>query len=313
MNAEGPASQAVRDARAASGDARAAAGTSGAPAGTSGVGLAWAIGAAVALLVVTVNVFSLRHDAPELAWWEPAVWEYSSVLALMVAFVVPILASRLAPVGRTNWPRFALVHAFGSLAFSALHVGLFIPLRHAAYAAMGGTYRFGLSWSEFLYEYRKDALGYAAAIFILWLIPELIARRRTPAAAPPIASPKAPAPELYDIRDGPRLLRTAPADILAATSAGNYVEFRLADGRTPLARATLAAVERDLAAFGFIRTHRSWLVNPAHVRAVEPAGSGDHVLTLAGGLEVPLSRRFREALLRLRPDQGGVSIASSET
>ena len=37
-------------------------------------------------------------------------------------------------------------------------------------------------------------------------------------------------------------------------------------------------------------------LNPARVEAIEPAGSGDFTVTLAGGLKAPLSRRFRDAL-----------------
>ena len=45
-------------------------------------------------------------------------------------------------------------------------------------------------------------------------------------------------------------------DILAATSAGNYVEFILADGRRPLMRVTLAAVEGEITAIRMILTGR---------------------------------------------------------
>ena len=83
------------------------------------------------------------------------------------------------------------------------------------------------------------------------------------------------------------------------SSAGNYVEFWLADGRRPLMRATLAAIEVELEAYGFVRAHRSWLVNGARVTGLEPDGSGDWTVEL-GEVRAPLSRRFPEALARLR-------------
>ena len=106
-------------------------------------------------------------------------------------------------------------------------------------------------------------------------------------------------PVSFDIRDGARLIRAPLGDILAVASAGNYVEFILADGRRPLMRATLAAVEVELERCGFVRTHRSWLVNAARMSGLRPEGSGDWTVEL-GALEAPLSRRYSEALERLR-------------
>jgi DNA-binding LytR/AlgR family response regulator len=110
----------------------------------------------------------------------------------------------------------------------------------------------------------------------------------------------AAAAEPVVIDEGQRLLRVAPAEILGARSAGNYVEFLLADGRRPLMRTTLSGVDETLAPRGFVRTHRSWLVNPAHVAQIEAEGSGDFGLTLGDGTHVPLSRRYRQAMESLR-------------
>jgi DNA-binding LytR/AlgR family response regulator len=103
----------------------------------------------------------------------------------------------------------------------------------------------------------------------------------------------------FDIRDGARLTRVRLSEILAITSAGNYVEFALQDGRRLLMRSPLSALESDLEGRGFVRTHRSWLVNAARVTALKPEGSGDYEISL-GGLDVPLSRRFKPALAKLR-------------
>ena len=61
----------------------------------------------------------------------------------------------------------------------------------------------------------------------------------------------------------------------------------------------LTAIEAQLAPLGFVRTHRSWLVNAARVTELRPEKSGDYAVRL-GDLEAPLSRPFREALARLR-------------
>ena len=50
---------------------------------------------------------------------------------------------------------------------------------------------------------------------------------------------------------------------------------------------------------GFVRTHRSWVVNAAQVTGLRPEGSGDYAIEI-DALTVPLSRRFSEALARLK-------------
>jgi len=87
--------------------------------------------------------------------------------------------------------------------------------------------------------------------------------------------------------------------VLAIASAGNYVEFVLRDGRKLLMRSPLSALENELSPRGFLRTHRSWLVNAGQVTALKPEGSGDYTVEL-GSLAAPLSRRFPAALARLR-------------
>ena len=65
-------------------------------------------------------------------------------------------------------------------------------------------------------------------------------------------------------------------------------------------RATLATVEAALAPHGFVRTHRSWLINSQRVRALTPEGAGDWSVELEGAGRVHVSRRFSQALAALR-------------
>jgi hypothetical protein len=250
------------------------------------------------LAVDTVNVFSTLHDHKgDVRVWEPVVWEYSSGALSVLLMPLVALALRLAPPSRWRWGRFALIHALCTVVYSLLHVGGFVLLRRLVYAALGHVYVFG-PWSDLIYEYRKDVLGYVVSLTVL-----AFAARREPATSVKSAAPEAAAvtePPVFDIRDGARLIRVRTADIITATAAGNYVEFRLQDGRRPLMRTTLSRVEATLSAHGFVRTHRSWLVNAARLRSVEAEGSGDFQLELEDGVQAPLSRRFPEALARLR-------------
>ena len=188
--------------------------------------------------------------------------------------------------------RFGGVHLAGALVYSVLHVAGFVALRRLTYGLLdAGPYEFNGLAGRFIYEFRKDLLSYATFVAVFWLVGRLRRGHQSPLR-----------PVSFDIRDGGRIIRAPLEDIIAVSSAGNYVEFCLADGRRPLMRATLAAIEVELEGFGFVRAHRSWLVNARRVTGLRPEGSGDWTVEL-GPVEAPLSRRYPQALERLKaPD-----------
>ena len=290
----GAPGQRDRDARRSGGDGGRRAGTNGVFGVTGGARdllIGWVVTVVVVAAAIVVNALTVSDDVPGLAWWEPWSWELTSAAVVLLIVWIPWLAvSTAPPEGR--WLRFAAVHAIGLLSYSALHVAGFVALRTWVYARMGGDYDFGPPLENFVYELRKDLLSYAAMASIFWIVRRLREHRAGQGRSTPAA---------FDIRDGSRIIRAPASDIIAVCSAGNYAEFHLSDGRRPLMRTTLAKLEGELAPLGFVRTHRSWLVNPARVTGLEPDGSGDWTVEL-GKLEAPLSRRYRDALERLRGD-----------
>lgn len=216
------------------------------------------------------------------------VYEGSSWLAVVLLAWMPWAV--LQATRRWSWPLRLAVQVLAALVFSVLHVGLFILFRSAAFAALGQAYDPLAATGAYRYEVWKDLLAYA--LFVGGYLVIGVLDRGSEAGAPPA--------EVFDIRDGARLVRVRLEDILAVSSAGNYVEFRLRDGRRPMMRGALRALEAELGPKGFLRTHRSWLVNAALVRGLRPEGSGDYAVTLDGDVVVPLSRRYPEALQRLR-------------
>jgi len=244
--------------------------------------------------VDTVDIFTILHDVTRvgrsLAAWQPTVWEYTSGAGILAAAWLSWLALRIAPPESGRWLRVIAVHLLAATAFSVLHLAVMIGLRIAIYAGLGLSY----VWApgDFPYEYRKDLLSYILTAGCFWVTPRLL--------RPLTAATAAREGATFDILDGGRTLRTPVADIVAVQSAGNYVEFRLADGAVRLMRATLAEVEQALAPHGFVRIHRSWIANAHRLRLLEPAGSGDYRLVLDGGVEAPVSRRYPAALARLK-------------
>ena len=254
--------------------------------------------AAAATMVAAVNilnVITIGHEQPQLGLAGPLVWEGSSWISLIVFFWIPWIGYRLAPpFVRPRWR--LLVHIPIDLLYSFAHVVGFVALRKLAYRLNGDNYDFGAFVPHFLYELRKDSLGYVLFIAGFALIEHLLRQQQL------IDTPGQTL--TFDIRDGARLTRVSLSDILAVASAGNYVEFVMEDGRRLMMRIALSALETELAPRGFLRTHRSWLVNAARMSALKPEGSGDYTVELES-LQVPLSRRYPQALAKLRDSQFG--------
>jgi DNA-binding LytR/AlgR family response regulator len=258
--------------------------------------MTWGGIAAFVVIQCVVNAISRNTEAgwahERLDPREPYIWELTSAATTIALAPAVAWLMRRWPPGPGRWLRFVAVHAPATAVYSVLHVGGFHVLRHAIYLAFGEHYRGRL---QLLYEYPKDLAAYALIAAIFWLGDQLA--QKWTRADEARAARRGP---VFDIRDGATLIRAPVTDIVAASSAGNYVEFHLADGRKPLMRATLSALESQLSPHGFVRTHRSWLINPLRVRSLTAEGSGDFRLTLDGGGEAPLSRRFPKALETLR-------------
>ena len=253
----------------------------------------------VGALVAGVNAFTALSDAPHRfgshALASLLVIEATSIAALLLLLPAVWRLVVLAPPQPGGWRRFGLVHAIATVPFSAAHIGLFDLFRWLASKA-GMRDVCCVRLPAFVYEYRKDLITYGAIVGIMGgvrMLEIMAARKPAPAASPPVGGP----PIL--VKEGARTLRLEPDELIAVRAAGNYVEHLLLDGRAVLERATLAEAQARLQPHGFLRTHRSWLVNPAAVKAITREGSGDRTLTLAGGVCAPVSRRYAEALAKL--------------
>jgi hypothetical protein len=255
---------------------------------------AFAAIAAMVGCINIINVVTILHDRPSYGIAGPIIWEGSSWVTLLLFLWIPWLAWRAAPLSvRPRWK--LLLHVPAALAFGFAHVAGFVVVRKLAYRLLGAHYSFGDFFAQFSYEFRKDALGYVLFFAGFTLIEHLL-RQQALIAAPGQTL-------TFDIRDGARFTRVRLDELLAIASAGNYVEFVLRDGRRLLMRSPLSALQGELSPRGFLRTHRSWLVNASHVTALKPDGSGDYTIEL-GSLSVPLSRRFPDALARLKTPEG---------
>lgn len=119
-------------------------------------------------------------------------------------------------------------------------------------------------------------------------VPVLAAVSAAP-PAPPSEPARAPRPVPYE-REG-RTLFAEPAGIAALRAEGHYTMlYRGAE--TAFCPWSISEAERRLDGTGFLRVHRSYLVNPAHITGYERRKDGGVVfLSGAAGLgPVPVSR-----------------------
>jgi len=295
----GPAAGQERgDERSVRGDGGASAGTSGDGFGLSGVErqallIGWTSGMAIASLIIFFDIITQTLGPAHRGFWRPVVEEMSSWLTTAVGLLLPALVAVWSRRRPRRWWSVGLAHAAGAAVYFVVHVGGFLLLRRFVFTSLlHMSHGAPLSPGMLFYEATKDVPTYAFAASAFWVLLRWLGSRAQ-------AANQADGPALFDIRDGARLLRVPVSDILAVRSAGNYVEFLLGDGRSPLMRAALSGLEPQLAELGFVRTHRSWLVNRARMSGLRPDGSGDYTVEL-GQLEAPLSRRYPEALTVLK-------------
>lgn len=271
-------------------------GTSGGAAGTSGLS-ARALTALLltaiflfGLVRIAANVYSYIADregaglatSPTIAW----MLEGSSLVAWTVMMIPCWFAVQRIRPPRVPLPATALIHALLAIPISLGHIALMVGFRTALWRLMGLSYHFTApDGTPILYELRKDLSAYVELVFILFLVQWLVARY----AAPPASVPER---RVLAVGDGSVTHHLPIDEIEHVAAAGNYVEIAWR-GQRLLHRATLSAIEAELAGAGFARIHRSRLVRRDAVRRVVTLKSGDFDVETESGAVLRGSRRYR--------------------
>jgi two-component system LytT family response regulator len=97
------------------------------------------------------------------------------------------------------------------------------------------------------------------------------------------------------VRDKSRIVFVDLAELVSAEAQGNYVLLQQKSG-SYLLRETLTKLAEKLGPHGFIRIHRSVLVNVAFVEAIEPGIGSEYILRTRTGKEYQVSRTYRDNL-----------------
>jgi two-component system, LytTR family, response regulator len=105
-------------------------------------------------------------------------------------------------------------------------------------------------------------------------------------------------PDRIPVKTRGRVLIVNVADIDWVEAEGDYVSVHVGP-KSWLLRETIAGAEARLALSGFVRIHRSALININRVRELLPLSKGEFTVVLQNGTELKLSRNYRFALERL--------------
>jgi two-component system LytT family response regulator len=107
-----------------------------------------------------------------------------------------------------------------------------------------------------------------------------------------------PPNERFIVKSKGRVIFLNPRDIDWVEAAANYVRLHTESG-SYLVRETIGQVAQRLEGSQFARIHRSIVVNLIKIREVVPCNSGEYIVVLQTGKEVPCSRKYRASIKNL--------------
>ena len=106
------------------------------------------------------------------------------------------------------------------------------------------------------------------------------------------------APARFAIKVKGKIRFINPGDVVAVVAQGNYVSIEQASSSC-LLREPLSGMAEKLEPFGFIRIHRSVLVNISFVDEIQPYPTGEYGLRVKGGKEYTVTRTYKQNLKAL--------------
>lgn len=100
------------------------------------------------------------------------------------------------------------------------------------------------------------------------------------------------------IKVGGKILFINLGDVVAVQAEGKCVLLQQ-NARSYLLRESISVVAERLETYGFIRIHRSVLVNTSFVKEIRPLSTGEYCLRVEGGKEYTVTRTYKKNLKSL--------------
>jgi len=110
-----------------------------------------------------------------------------------------------------------------------------------------------------------------------------------------------PAGKRLVVKSGNRMVVLMRDKIERVEGEREYVRLHIGK-ESHLVRQTMNAIERMLSPYGFVRVHRSIIVNLDFVKQMVPMDSGDYEITMRDSSKLRMSRKYRACLLGLLRD-----------
>jgi two-component system, LytTR family, response regulator len=105
-------------------------------------------------------------------------------------------------------------------------------------------------------------------------------------------------PSKIAIKTDGRILFIDPHDLIVVQAEGNYVLLQRETG-SYLLRESISTLAEKLKPYGFVRIHRSLLVNAASVQEIRPCVTGEYSLRVKGEKEYTVTRTYKKNLKSL--------------
>jgi two-component system LytT family response regulator len=100
------------------------------------------------------------------------------------------------------------------------------------------------------------------------------------------------------IKSNGRILFIDPHELVVVQAEGNYVLLQQQTG-SYLLRESISTIAEKLKPYGFVRIHRSVLVNASFVQEIRPCATGEYELRVRGGKEYIVTRTYKKNLKAL--------------
>lgn len=113
------------------------------------------------------------------------------------------------------------------------------------------------------------------------------------------------------IKTNGRILFVDPQEVFAVKAEGNYVVLQRASS-SDLLRESISVIEEKLKRYGFVRIHRSILVNCSQVHEVRAWTTGEYGIRLKNGMEYTITRKYKRNLKHLAESWLGVDTFAAE-
>ena len=92
-----------------------------------------------------------------------------------------------------------------------------------------------------------------------------------------------------------RILFIDPREIIAVEADRNYVLLQQRTG-SHLLRESISRMAERLEGYGFVRIHRSVVINSSYIEQIQRWPTGEYVLRIRGGKEYTVTRTYKKNL-----------------